>query len=323
MMLRTLGKTDIEISSIGLGCWQFSEGQGVVGKYWDALSSVETREIVDACLTGGINWFDTAEAYGNGKSEAALARALKSLGKENGDVVVATKWLPLPWRTAKSIGKTIDDRLRFLDGFAIDLHQVHQPMGSRSTHKAQMRAMAELASNGKIRSVGVSNFSAKAMGQCHAFLQESNVPLAANQVRYSLLDRRIESKGVMQAAKDLGITVIAYSPLAQGLLSGKFHDDPSLIKKRSGPRRYIPAFQRSGLEKSAPVINALKEIAVRHDATPAQIALSWLVNFHGDTVVAIPGATRPSHVVGNVGAMNIALADDEMQRLDEVSRPFL
>ena len=218
MKQRTLGRSDIEISAIGLGCWQFSEGSGLAGGFWEALPADTVQEIVDVSLSGGLNWFDTAEAYGNGRSERALSNALTRLGKKPGDVVVATNWFPFP-RFASSIVKTIGYRLTHLSPFGIDLHQVHQPF-SLATVAAQANAMADLVQAGKTRTVGVSNFSAKRMRAFHDVLARRGVPLVSNQMQYSLLDRRIESNGVLAAAKELGITIIAYSPLAQGLLSG-------------------------------------------------------------------------------------------------------
>ena len=121
----------------------------------------------------------------------------------------------------------------------------------------------------------------------------------------------------------MGATIIAYSPLHQGLLSGKFHDDPSLIRSRPGPRRFSRGFRPRGLERSRPVIEALRQIATDHGATPSQVALHWLVSFHGEAVVAIPGATKTRHVEDNVGAMALELTPAELARIDEVSRPFL
>ncbi|MGZ3688229.1 MAG: aldo/keto reductase [Bdellovibrionota bacterium] len=316
--LRNLGKSDIKITSIGLGTWQFSEGRGLIGGYWETLPQTTVNELVAASLQGGINWFDTAEWYGHGKSEQALAGALTALGKKSGEVVIATKWFPL-LRTASSIGETIGARLDALKPFTIDLHQVHQPW-SLSSVEAEMSAMADLAKENKIRSVGVSNFGADRMRRAHAALAGRGLPLVSNQMKYSLLDRRIEKNGVLAAAKELGTTIIAYSPLEQGLLSGKFHDDPGLIKQRVGPRKWMPGFSAKGLARSRPLIEELKKIATAHGVTASQVALAWLVSFHGDTVVAIPGATKLRHVEENVGAMNLKLSSLELKRVDELSK---
>lgn len=313
----TLGKTDIAISPIGLGCWQFSRGKGLPGRYWGKLSNDTIQEIVAGSVREGINWFDSAEAYGWGRSEEALAQALNACDQQPGDIVVATKWFPL-LRTAGSIKKTIDQRLKHLSGFPIDLHQVHFP-ASISSIKAQMNAMADLEIEGKIRSIGVSNFSASQMRRAHAALRVRGCLLAGNQVRYSLLDRGIERNGVLETAKELGITIIAYSPLAQGVLSGKYHENPDLIRKRPGPRKYLPSFKRKGLQKTAPLVEELKRVASAHQATPSQVALNWLIRFHGTTVVAIPGAYTAQQALDNAGAMKIHLTREELERLHELS----
>jgi aryl-alcohol dehydrogenase-like predicted oxidoreductase len=321
METRVLGRSEIRVTPIGLGCWQFSGGPGFAGKFWGTLSEVPFNEIVRVSLEGGINWFDTAEMYGRGRSESALSEGLRAAGKQPGDAVIATKWLP--WgRTAQSILDTIDARKRALAPFPIDLYQIHMPL-SFSSIRAEMAAMAELMRRGDIRAVGVSNYFAGQMRRAHANLSALGFPLASNQVRYSLLDRRIERNGILDAAKELGITIIAYSPLAQGLLSGKFHDNPELIANRIGWRKYTPGYRKSGLKKSAPVIAALKEIAARHNATPSQVALAWTVQFHGDTVVAIPGATKVSQAQDNIGALNLQLTREELDRLDGVSKGFI
>lgn len=321
MELRRLGRSDIQISAVGLGCWQFSEGFGIVGGYWEALPPETVREIVDTSLRGGINWFDTAEAYGKGRSEKALATVLEQLGKKPGDVIIATKWLPV-LRLASTIKGTIDERIACLSPYPIDLHQIHQPYALASV-EAQANAFADLVEAKKIRTVGVSNFSAKRMRAIHAALARRGIPLVSNQVPYSLLNRRIESSGVLAAAKELGITIIAYSPLAQGLLSGKFHDDPTLIRKSPGPRKYLPSFRPRGLARSRPLVDELRKIAAAHGATASQVALNWLMHFHGETVVVIPGATKKRHAEENVGAMGFTLSQEELRRIDELSRQYL
>ena len=314
--LRSLGRTSVWVTPIGLGCWQFSKQKNMAGKFWPTLEDKLIERIVALSIEGGINWFDTAEVYGGGESELALSKALKTAGKKPGEVVVATKWWPV-FRFASNIRKTINKRIGLLDPFPIDLYQVHQPW-SLSGEKREMTMMAELVNRKLIKAVGVSNFSAQKMKNSWETLQKSGIPLASNQVRYNLLDRRIESNGVMDLAKKLGITIIAYSPLSQGIVTGKFHDNPDLLKYL-GFRRYNPQFKPEGLEKSRPVITIVKELASKYDVTPSQIALNWLIQYNGDTVVAIPGATKEIHVKENCGAMSFSLSEEDMIRLDNVS----
>ena len=317
---RRLGISDLHLSPVGLGCWQFSSGRGLIGGFWEALPQGRVEEIVRVSLEGGVSWFDTAEAYGGGASEQALSGALRALGRAPGEVVIATKWQPF-FRRAGSISRTVGERLRCLGGYPIDLHQIHHPL-SLSTVAGEMAAMAELVKSGKIRGVGVSNYPAGMMRRAHRALARHGLPLLSNQVHYSLAHRAPEKNGVLAAAKELGITVIAYSPLAQGILTGRHHEDPELIQRRPGPRKRMVAFQRKGLERSRPLVQALGKIGRAHGATPAQVALRWLLDFHGDSVVVIPGASRPEQAVENLGALSLELSEQEIARLDEVSRPL-
>ena len=315
MEKRRLGRTNIEVTPIGLGVMQFSGNKGLIGMMMPDLSQEQMNAIVKAALDGGINWFDTAEIYGRGRSEQALANGLKAAGRQDGDVHIATKWLPL-FRTAGNIGRTIDKRLHFLDGYSIDLYQVHMPW-SFSSPEAEMAAMANLVEAGKIRSVGVSNFNAKQMRRAQAALEKRGLTLAANQVHYSLLHRDIERDGVLDTAKELGVTIIAYTPLETGVLSGIYHKDPALLKQK-------PLFRRRSMgrqiESSRPLVEALEEIAARYEVTAAQVALNWLIHFHGQTVVAIPGASKVTHAEQAAGTMTFNLTGEELAWLDELSR---
>ncbi len=291
----------------------------MAGKFWPSLEDDVILDIVRISLEGGINWFDTAEVYGSGASEKMLAKSLVSLGKKPGDLLIATKWWPM-FRTASNIAKTIDDRLACLNPFPIDLYQVHQPWGFSSEVK-EMEAMAKLVQAKKIKHVGVSNFSASKMRSAWETLQKSGINLVSNQVQYSLLNRKIENNGVLDTAKELGITIIAYSPLAQGLVTGKFHDNPELLKS-IGYRKYSSMFKPKGLEKSKPLAGLVQKLAVKYEKTPSQVALNWLIHFHGDAVVAIPGATKAKHAEENTGAMKFQLSQEDMNLLDEVSKNF-
>jgi aryl-alcohol dehydrogenase-like predicted oxidoreductase len=320
--LRRLGKTEIELSPIGLGCWQFSQGKGFSGQVWAALDQATIDDVVVAALSHGITWFDTAQAYGNGASELALSTALRNGKITPGDVLVATKWMPVLKR-AGNIPRTIDTRLQDLQGYPIDLFQVHNPM-SVSSIAAQMHEMAELVRAGKIRSVGVSNFSAKRMAAAADALSAEGLPLAANQVPISLLDRRVETNGVLAEARRLGVTLIAYSPLAQGVLTGRFHDDPGSVASlpRGRRARLVPTgrfLKPESLRETAPLIDGLCEIAAGHGATIAQVALAALVEAYGDTVVVIPGASTAVQAAANADAMDLKLSGPEMARIDELS----
>jgi len=311
---RHLGKTDISVSPIGLGVMEFSGGGGIMGRMFPVIPQEEKNAIIKAALDGGINWFDTAEAYGGGISERSLAAALKAAGMTDKDVIIETKWMAY-FRTAGNIPRSIHTRLRNLDGFSIANFMVHQP-NSFSSPEAEMNAMADLVEAGKIRSVGVSNFNPLRMRRAHAALVKRGLPLAVNQVRYSLLHRSIETDGVLETARELGVTIIAYTPLERGLLSGKYHKNPELLNRIPGWRKAIIG---RDLERSRPLINAMDEMATKYQATIAQVALNWLINFHGEIVVTIPGATKVIQADENAGAMKYRLSDDEMAHLDDLS----
>ena len=182
-----------------------------------------------------------------------------------------------------------------------------------------MNAMADLVEQGKIRSIGVSNFSAEQMRQAHEALAKRGLPLASNQVQFHLLDRSIETNGILETAKELGITIIAWSPLASGLLSGKFHQDPQRLGQTPFGRRFI---LRRNIERSRPLMDELLKIAAAHDVTVAQVALNWLVNFHGQIVVAIPGASKVHHAEQSAAVMNFQLSEEEMIKIDTLTQQF-
>jgi aryl-alcohol dehydrogenase-like predicted oxidoreductase len=320
VVLRKLGYSGLMVSPIGLGCWQFSKRRGLSGKYWGMLDDNGIARIVEESLKGGINWFDTAEVYGWGESEKALSNALKKCGKSYNEIIVATKWWPV-FRTAPSITRTIGKRLEALKTNCIDLYQIHNPF-SFSSIQSEINAMAGLVKDGKIRYVGVSNFSAKQMVRAHSELSKYGLGLVSNQVSYSLLNRKIETNGILNSAIDLDITIIAHTPLARGLLTGKFHDNPDLIQTREGFRKYTSPFKREGLEKSRPVIDALRDLSVKYGVSAPQIALNWLINFNGSSVVAIPGATSVEQAKSNTDSMRFTLSEKDLDYLDMVSSQF-
>jgi aryl-alcohol dehydrogenase-like predicted oxidoreductase len=296
---------------------QFSAA-GILSGFFSPMPQQEADVIVKTALDGGITLFDTAELYGRGESERALAAGLIHAGIAPGGATVATKWRPIA-RTAGSVGRTIGDRIAALTPFPIDLHQIHFGFGGLSPVRKQLEAMAQLVQAGKIRSVGVSNFTAKQLSAAHGLLAAHGIPLASNQIQVNLLNRSVEFNGILETAQGLGISLIAYSPLRSGMLTGKFHDNRALAKAVPRLRRTVHGITDKNLDRTTPLIDAMREIADAHQATVSQVALAWLITNYGDTVIAIPGASKPHHAAEAAGAMNVALTADETQRLTDIS----
>jgi aryl-alcohol dehydrogenase-like predicted oxidoreductase len=315
---RRLGKSEIEVSPIGLGVMQLSGGtKGMMSRVFSPISDEESNRIIQTALDGGINWFDTAEIYGNGQSEVRLSKGLKEAGAVDEDIIIETKWFPL-FRTARNIPKTIGKRIQKLDGYTIDVYLVHQPIGF-SPPEAEMDALADLVDAGKIKSVGVSNFDAERMRRAHTALEKRGLPLVVNQMNYSLVNRKIEVNGVLGAAKELGVTIVAYTPLGYGLLTGKYHNGSGLLENQPRFRQ-----RRLGLkiEQSRPLVKTLAKIGEKYGVLPGQVALNWLITSQGDTVVAIPGATKARQVEESAGAMKFRMSEEDIARIDETSREF-
>jgi aryl-alcohol dehydrogenase-like predicted oxidoreductase len=312
---RQLGKTDIAVTPIGLGAMEFAGGRGYFRFMLSPVAPETQDAVVKVALDAGINLIDTAEIYGSGYSEKAVARGLKTAGKSPGDVVITTKWFPLLKR-AKSMRKSVEKSLQRLDPYPIDLYLVHLPV-SVSSITTQMNEMADLVESGKIRAVGVSNFSEDRMVKAHEALADRGIPLAANQVNFSLLKRGIETNGVLETAQELGVTIMAYTPLGQGVLSGKLHQNPELLERMPRLRRYR---LRGHLKKTKALIEKLEAIASEYNATAAQIALSWTISYHGETVIAIPGATKTFQAEQNAGAMRISLSSEQREAISTLSR---
>ena len=305
--------SDLEVSPIGLGVIQFAGGSKALQAVLPAIPDTDRIEIVKTALEGGINWFDTSELFGAGRSEEYLAEALDGLSEFSQQAIIATKWSPY-LRFAGNIKKSFHEQLNKLDPYLIGLYQVHKP-NSFSSLGAEMNAMADLVEDGKIRAIGVSNFKPEQIRQAQAVLKKRGLGLASNQVQYNLLNRQIEENGVLETARELGISLIAWAPLASGILTGKYHKKPEILAR-------IPSVRRKRLEKqlenSRPVIKVLDDIAMKYRSEPAQVALAWLIN-QGKDIVAIPGASRVGHVLEGIDAMNLSLTDEDMDRLNEIS----
>ncbi len=310
----TLGLNGPQVPPLCIGTWAW--GDKLVWNYGNGYGAAEVRQAYEAAIGAGITFFDTAEVYGFGVSESLIGEFMR---ETNQPVQIATKFGPAPWRwSAQSVSDAITASLKRLQISQIDLYQVHWPVSFLLSQKTLMNALADEVKRGRIKAIGVSNYSAQQMQEAHQLLSSRGVPLAANQVRYSLINRNIESDGILDTARDLGITILAYSPLAQGLLTGKY--SASQAQLPTGVRQFDSRFGREGLAKIAPVINLLSQIADLHGRTPAQAALNWLIAQGG--VIPIPGAKTAKQVKQNAGALGWKLSAGEVEQLDKISRSF-
>ncbi len=300
-----------EIPPLGVGTWSW--GDSLFWQYGKDYGASDVQQAFQVSLAAGVTFFDTAEVYGLGKSEELLGQFIQATETP---VVVATKYFPLPWRfKPQAVADALTASLKRLQLPTVALYQVHWPFDFLMGQKALMNALADEVKQGRIQSIGVSNYSASQMHQAHSYLAERGIPLAVNQVQYSLLHRKIESNGVLNAAKALGMTILAYSPLAQGLVTGKYR--VATYQSPTGARRLDPRFSKDGLRKIEPLINVLQAVGESHGKTPAQVALNWLMG--QGNVVPIPGAKNAQQAEQNAGGLGWSLTLDERQQISEAS----
>ena len=276
-----LGRSDIFISPMGVGTLAWGNKMWGYGKgdYTDA----DLRDAFKISLEAGINFFDTAELYGFGRSEKILGGFLKTeaVSKEK-PIIVATKFFPFPFRLNRQcLQKALRRRLIRLELNSVDLYQVHWPLPPIPI-ETWMEGLAQAISLGLTRTAGVSNFNPQQMRRAHAALAQRGIQMVSNQVKYSLLDRQVERNGLMALCQELGITLIAYSPLEKGMLTGKY--TPSNRPAGNRRQRYSSTY----LEQIQPLINLMREIGQSYAGkTPAQVALNWTIC---KGTVPIPGA---------------------------------
>ncbi len=281
---RPLGRSGLSVPALGVGT-----------NRWDASSpdQARLRDTFAAALDAGMGFFDTAEVYNAGRSERAVGEADRAAGRP---VLLASKFAPFPYRVAGAqFASALDNTLERLGRDRLDLYYLHFPYSPLGVG-TWMRAMAAAVRAGKIRAVGISNCSVAQMQKAAGVLARYGVPLAANQVHYSVLHRRPETDGVLDACRRMEVALVAYRPLGGGAVSAG-----------SSGRQGRPA-----------VADTLREVAAARGATAAQVALAWLLK-RDDHVIAIPGATRPEHVRENSGALSLELSDEEFAVIDRAS----
>ncbi|QIR37860.1 aldo/keto reductase [Tolypothrix sp. PCC 7910] len=310
-----LGKNGPVVTPLCLGTWAW--GDKLFWSYGDGYGPEQLKAAFTAALEAGVTFFDTAEVYGLGISETLLGQFLQETQQP---VQIATKFGPLPWRfTGQSVSEALTESLKRLQLERIELYQVHWPFTFFLSQETLMNTLADEVQRGRIGAVGVSNYSAAQMREVQQILAARGVPLAVNQVRYSLLSRQIESQGILSTARELGVTILAYSPLAQGLLTGKYTANPG--ETPTGARKLDSRFSKEGLQKISPVISLLQKFAEKYERTPAQVALNWLIA--QGNVIPIAGVKTAQQVKQNAGALGWRLSDDEVSELEKVSRPWL
>jgi aryl-alcohol dehydrogenase-like predicted oxidoreductase len=302
-----LGLTSLRIPRLGVGTMNWGDpaklGRFDLGQmaYGPIAGLDEQKLAADASIAGGAGFFDTAGMYGGGASERAVGEVTRGTG-----AFIATKF---PSRIlasrAGALLSELEGSLERLQRDSVDLYQVHSPFAWLSLPRV-MRRMADAARAGKIGAIGVSNFNARQMRVAHAVLADRGIPLASNQVEYSLLHRSPETDGVLDACRELGMTLIAYMPLAMGALTGKYVNGPG----PQGFRKYLRVFRATSTVSRA--VGLLTEIANAHAKSPTQIALRWLIE---QNVVPIPGAKNAEQARHNADALSFSLSSTEVEAL--------
>jgi aryl-alcohol dehydrogenase-like predicted oxidoreductase len=303
--------SDVSISVMGLGTWAWGDRSTWGMDGYDRSYDFETiRAAYQRSIHAGITLFDSAEMYGGGESERIIGRLLREDGVNRERVVVATKFIPYPWRVslAGALMKSLRASLQRLGLPFVHLYQIHGPISLRSA-RAMAAALAAPHRDGLLKSVGVSNYSESEMRAIHAALARHGIPLATNQVEYSLLRTMPETNGMLRACRDLGVTLLAYSPLAMGRLTGKY----SAANPPQGKRNFS-AYPMAEIE---PVVAELRGIGAAHGKTPAQVALNWIIC---KGAVPIPGAKTAAQAEQNAGALGWRLGPGDVAALDRVAK---
>ena len=308
-----LGQSTLRVPRMGIGVMTWGDAKGLARlhpaktAYGGAEGLEEEKRALEVSLEAGIDLFDTAAFYSGGASERRLGELTR--GKT---VLIATKFPGGFSFKTEDLPKELDANLARLGRDSIDLYQHHFPAKNVSIPKL-MDLLADAVEAGKVKTVGVSNYSAEQMREAHAALAKRGIPLASNQVEYSLLHRQPEGNGVLDACRELGITLIAYTPLAGGALTGKY----SATRRASGLRRFMPNFSRKTMEALQPVIALLRQIGERYSKTPSQVALRWLIE--NPVVLPIPGAKNSKQAIENAGALSFALTPEEVNALSQAT----
>ena len=308
-----LGRSGLQVPRLGVGAMTWGDPTGLARwtpaklAYGGAHGIEEEKRALETSIAAGVTLFDTAAMYSAGASERRLGELTRGR-----DVVLATKFPLSPFSRTDGLPQALDASLARLERSVVDLYQHHFPSNRVSIPKL-MELMADAVEAGKVKAIGVSNYSAEQMRLAHAALARRGLPLASNQVEYSLLHRQPEVNGVLDACRELGVTLIADMPLASGALTGKYLPGA----RPTGLRRFMPYFSRKGLAGITSVVALLREIGERYGKSPAQVALRWLIE--NERVLPIPGAKNSQQAAANAGALSFALTAAEVEALSQAT----
>jgi len=300
-----LGNTGEKISRIGLGAWQFSES-------WGLTEYEAAKRVIQEAHAQGINLIDTAEVYGRGMSEEFVGRALRELGLRD-SFLVASK-IPGDFLAEHDVYKAVERSLKRLQVEEIDLMQVHWPPCWHNIPTCEyMRALEKLVHMGKLRYIGLSNFPPVLIDEARYCLSTEDV--VSIQVRYNLAERDAE-KEILPYAEREGLTLLAWSPLAKGALTGKYTPDnlPKFQDVRSGEAVFHP----ENFAQVYKLVEVLAEVGSKYGKSPSQVALNWLVS-SSPVVVPIPGAKSEEQVRSNAGGAGWRMSYEDWLRIEEAS----
>jgi len=309
----TLPGTDVSIPRLGVGTWAWGdESTWGMGGYDTDLTRDSIRAAWEASVDAGVTLFDTAEVYGGGESERIIGSLLAADPDRAARVVVASKFMPSPWKlnVRSALMTSLRASLGRLGRDAVDLYQLHGPISLRS-HAALADALAAAHDAGLVKAVGVSNYSIKETRSMARALESRGLRLATNQIEFSLLRRAPETGGLLAACADLGVIPLAYSPIGQGRLTGKY----SAANPPPGKRN----FSNHPMEVVDGIVDELRRIGDEHGGrSPGQVALNWVM---AKGAVPIPGAKNRRQAEENAGALGWLLDGDQLARLDRAALP--
>ena len=318
MKYKKLGNSTLSISSEGYGCMGLSE-------FYGDIDENRAEKIINMAISGGVNFFDTADIYGFGHNENLLGKIL--LNHSDKKIIVATKCGivrdPNNTRhrevnnTKEYIFKCFEESNKRL-GRNIDLYYLHRVIQKPESIKDAMKAMYELKKRGKIQAIGLSEVNAESIRLSHEFLLEysqGEFGLNAVQTEFSLVSRDIENNNVLDTCQELGVSVVAYSPVSRGLLGGKLKSLNSLDKNDS--RRYLPRFMNENLEKNNLIVKELIEYSNSINITPAQLSLAWIMS-KKENIIPIPGTKTTQHLLDNMAASDINLTANQVKNIEDI-----